>query len=100
MSTLPVSKTMLHNNNFCKIGIDLIKKYTWANFEDLALFKVMKIDFELWTKESWETIDVITWMIIKQHCISYGIYINHYGNNGNQIKILIRLILTDYNANL
>lgn len=51
MSTSSLSKSIFHNNNFCKIGKDLIEIYAWANFEDFTLFKVIKIDFELWTKE-------------------------------------------------
>ena len=98
MSISPFSEVMLHDDEFCKIATDLIQKYARANFEDSALFEVMKIDSELWTKENWETIDATTWMIIKQHCIPHGIWINHYGNKGIRAEILMRLVSMEYNA--
>lgn len=61
-----------YHNLFNLTMFDLIFKictyhmYARANFEDSALFEVMKINFEPWTKENWETIDATTWMIIKQ----------------------------------
>lgn len=40
-------------------------------------------------------------MIIKQHCIFYGIQINHFENNDTWSKILMKLISTiKYDINL
>lgn len=60
MSTSSFLKVILYDNNFYRIAANLIQTYAWANFEDLALFKVIKIDFELWTKENQKTINTVT----------------------------------------
>ena len=72
-----------------------------ANFEDSSLLENFQIDFEHWTKKNCEAIDRSTWIRIKQYCIPRGILINHYGKNGTQAEILMKLALTkEYNTEL
>lgn len=48
------------SNNYFQITINLIQKYAWANFKDLTLFEVIKIDFKLCIKDNWKRINIIT----------------------------------------
>lgn len=56
--SLIILKIILSNNYF-QIIIDLIQKYTGANFKDLTLFEVIKIDFKLCIKDNWKRINII-----------------------------------------
>lgn len=59
-----------------------------------------KLDFDHQIKNNQKAINSKIEITIKKYYISQGIWINHYRNNGNQSKILIKLFLIKYNTDL
>ena len=51
------------------------------------------MNFKLWTREEWDAaINGNTWSMIKKYYIPRGIWINSYEDDGNQSKIIMKLV--------
>ena len=94
MTTSPTSQVTLSDKDYRQITIDTFQEYADEDFEGTHLWRAIKIDFKLWTKEDWEAIDATTWMIIEQYCIPRGVWIDHYKNKSTQFEMLMKKLVS------
>ena len=94
------SEVILLDEDYCRLATDAFQDYARADLEDSLLWEDIHIDFNHWTKENWEAINGNTWSTIKKCCIPRGVWIDHDGNNGSRSEILMKLVSTEYDADL
>lgn len=46
MASLPISKVILFDKNYCKFAINVFRDYTYANFENLIFWEAIYIKFK------------------------------------------------------
>lgn len=52
MITLLPLKVIISDKNYCQIVSDIFQGYANENFEAILIWKIIKNDFEYWTKEN------------------------------------------------
>ena len=60
MVSPPALEVILSDEDYRQITIDTFQEYADEDFEGKHLWRAIKIDFKLWTKEDWEVIDTTT----------------------------------------
>lgn len=97
---LDPSKVIPLDENNCTLVTNTFAKYIYSDLKNTLFWDAININFKYWTKKNWKAMNGNIWNKIKKCCISCGIWIDQYGNNGTQSKILVKFILTKYDDDL